>query len=627
MPQFFYSVRKLFKGDPSNVAELRAAQSYKFSQLFDSGKKGTFWITLAAKPDGLPAITFSETGSAQEKAYTKLADPNPKANGITGKFDCDKKLKTVKLTVDDSCKRTLADYQKHKDFEILIYNFFVGLDLNQLSFEGRPLTKRKMGDAEWEVCQYDLSRALTNLNRELTKVEKGGLLTTPPLKGSVLTQGSEKVFSTEMGILIPVKITISVTIYGKMVEKAIPSPDIAAFLREPVSELMAKHSQALKTTIIDLEKGVTTQASADKEKVAFKRAVNRVRYGIAAQAAVNKAIADFQATFEPAVVKAVTEQWMIHVESHVIRRDYQINCAIKIVTGSITVALGTASAAVGGLTGIGAVLGLIGTIKGATELLSTIYTTFRSVDDLGKELNKTVLATLEDYCQKDSKAGWKDFGKNVLGKIPAVGAFTKAVGGKLGAKVKSVKDLSSDVDAYKGKVSGLMVDAQKLGKTVNAVLDETQKALAALDSKEVKEAEKSLEGLKKSNDLKRDLIGKKVTDLLNEIGDLYQRFLKGRDNYKSYDECIGLMKTEVSKDKVAVFLDSYLTPMLEMPWGVDPSNLQSTLRNVGTVCVNLTSQLLQDAAKMGDTGAKTADWIAWINDSANWAHGIAGSIK
>lgn len=627
MPQFSYSMRRLFKGEPKTITDLRAAQSYKFSQLFDSGKKGTFWLTLSAKPDGLPAITFSESGNAWEKPYTKLADPNPKTSGLTGKFECDKKLKTVKLTVDDAAKKRLAEYQKDKEFEILIHNFFVGLNLNGLSLDGSPLTKRKLGDAEWEICQFDLSRALTNLSRDLSKVDKDGLLSTPPLAGEVLVRGSEKFFVTEVGIVIPVKITISVSIFGKMVEKAVPSEDIALFLREPVAELMAKHSQALKTAIQEVEKKLAAQIKDDKEKSKIKRAINRARYTAVAQEIVDKALADFQPGFEQEVIKAVTEQWMIHVEAHVIRRDYQINCAVKIVTGSITVALGTASAAVGGLTGVGAVLGLIGTIKGAAELVGTLYTTFRSVDDLAKELNKTLLATLTDYCEKDAKAGWKDFGKSVLGKVPAVGAFTKLVGGKLGAKVKTVKELTGDVDAYKGKVSGLLVDAQKLGKTVNAVLEEAQKALEALDSKEVKEAEKANDWLKKSNAAKRDLIGKKVTDLLNEVGDLYQRFLKGRQNYQSYDEILGLLKTEVSKDKVANFLDNYLTPMLEMPWGVDPSNLQATLRNVGTVCVNLSSQLLQDVAKMGEGGTKTAEWVAWINDSANWAHGIAGSVK
>jgi hypothetical protein len=43
--------------------------------------------------------------------------------------------------------------------------------------------------------------------------------------------------------------------------------------------------------------------------------------------------------------------------------------------------------------------------------------------------------------------------------------------------------------------------------------------------------------------------------------------------------------------------------------------------------VNLSSQLLQVVAKMGEGGTKTAEWVAWINDSANWAHGIAGSVK
>ena len=60
---------------------------------------------------------------------------------------------------------------------------------------------------------------------------------------------------------------------------------------------------------------------------------------------------------------------------------------------------------------------------------------------------------------------------------------------------------------------------------------------------------------------------------------------------------------------------------------MDPANIPSTLRNVGTICVNLTSQLLQDVAKMGETGTKTAEWIAWINDSANWASGIVSSVK
>jgi hypothetical protein len=597
MPLITYSLRKLFKGDPKNIKELRAAQETKLASWIADG---SFWLTLAAG-DGQPVIVISQTGDASKKDYKKFAEPAK--SFITGRMICDKKKKTVALTVDEGSKKALAEYQKDKNFSVRVWNLFLALEPNNLTVDGKPLQQRKLDDVSWVICSFDLMRLLTNSG-------KSSPLKAPYLVGQEVSEGKEKRFVTKGSLSLPAKIPIEVTIFGKMVEKAEEQAAIAAFLRDPIGDLMAQHAGALKDVILEIEQKIAPQDKDPKKAKTLK--------------ATTDAIAKFEKAFEEAVIKSVTEQWMVRIEAHVEYRDYKIDCTIKIVRGSVTVALGAVSAGVGGITGIGAILGLVGTLKGAVELGATIYTTFRSVDDLAKELNKTLVATLESYGQT---AGWKDFGKEVLAKVPGIGPLAAVIGGRMGKSIKSQDQLKDDVKHYRGKVSGLLVKGEELGKKIEGALEQSRKMMAELDGKEMKAAESKDANLKKRNDIKRKLIGEQVTNLLDKVGDMFVSFKKGQENLKNYDEMLTILEGKVAENKAAAFLKRYFVPLLDLPWGVDPANLGATLHNSSSTFIDLASKALPDLVKMGEPDGEAVNWAKWVGDNSAWLSGIAQTLK
>lgn len=581
----FYTARKLFSGDPKNLTQLRDEQQTKLNVFKE---KGTFSFTMSAAGDKQPVMVISWTGEADEKGYWKsLVKPQ---KSIKGSFVADKKKKTYDLTADDSSKAVLAEYMKDPMFSVSLWNL-IGEDLNALTVNGKALMQRSLGDQVWEIAQWDVARSLFLNNTLFDKA---------PLKGEQDDDSKEWVLAN--GLTLPEKLMVSVNIAGKMVAKAKDNEHTAAFLRDQVAEVFKPLVQALANDLKTIDAELPNDKDPKKAKSVKK---------------ANDRLDKFRSDAETAIVKSVTDQWLRQLEANVDYRDFKVDTAITIGKGVISLTLGITTAAVGGITGVGAVLGLVGTIKGGIETAVAAYQAFRNVEKMGKDLTKVLAVAIESQ----AATGWKNFGKEVLGKVPG-GPALKEVLALGGVSVKSASDIEKELKTYNGKVSGLLVNAKDLGKKVADVVSKSDATLKALDSKEVKEAEASNPALKKSNEKKRKAIAEATTKFLDEIGTLTQRFETGK---KSVDECgqlLDILKGKVKEDKVAGVLTKYFVPLLELPWGVDPTNVRASIQSAGSIGMDLASTALTDLASMGDVGEQAKDWMKFANDSINAIKGL-----
>ena len=242
--------------------------------------------------------------------------------------------------------------------------------------------------------------------------------------------------------------------------------------------------------------------------------------------AVNKALADFETEYVEQAIEAINKEFCEWVETRDAYKQYVFQCRIKVAKSSITVGLGLIAAGVGGITGVGAALGLAGTIKGALELGVDLYNIFRDIEKQAEELDKVLTATLNDYATKKDLAGWSEVGKNLLTKVP-LGVPIQQVAAKFGKSVKTVKQLKDDLGVYEGKVNGLLIKADELAKTLPELLDGSVKATSGLEAalliqlaEEDKEFKKALEKLR----AKATEAQEKLQKLIEQIQGKYKSF-------------------------------------------------------------------------------------------------------
>jgi hypothetical protein len=486
---------------------------------------------------------------------------------------------------------------KDEGFSIALWNL-IGTEVNVVTVDGKPLTRRALKDNEWEIAEWDINRALT--------VNKG-LFDKAPLAVDEVKEGKKTLLVMANGLTLPEENVLSVKIFGKMVQKSEDSAQVAAKMRSKIADVF-------KPMVADFaEELAKIDAQLPKDKDPKKAGTLKL---------ANAAIDKFRADAEEAIIKSAMEQWIIMLDANVDYRDFKIDTAVSLTKGVITLTLGIASAAAGGITGVGAVLGLVGTIKGGLETATTAYMAFRNVEGLGEELNKVLAASVA----AKSAVGWQNFGKTVLGKLPG-GTVVQAALSKGGVAAKPASDIEKDLKTYNGKVSGLQVNAKDLGKKVEDVLKKSDEALKALETQEVKAAEAKNPEVKKSNDKKRKLIGDATTNFLDKIGDLSQRFEKGKENVERYNKLLEILKDKVKEDKIAGFLTTYFTPLLDLPWGVDPENLRATLQTVGTIGLDLAGSVLSDLKLTGETGDQVKEWSKFANDTVNALKSIQETLK
>lgn len=596
----------IFKGTPKNLTELRKHQSNKIAEWY---KEGTFYFVLEAS-DGRPVLLISaDKKSVIKDEYQRLAAPKKAGEILTGSYATASKS-TIEFTTDPSYtsepakKKILEGLLKSgAELEIGFWASCIQAEASVLKLNGKVLNRRKTQDAEWKVAEWNLASIFTD--------NKNSVLTSAPLLGKWVGEQ----FVMPGGVTLSREVKVKVMMAGGLVDKAEESPLIAQAMRDPVTGIMERLGEELKQKLADIDNKIAkTETDSKKPK---------------SSTAVAKALADFEQEYVAQATEAVNQAFCEWVETRDAYQQYVFQCRVKVAKSSITVGIGLIAAGVGGITGVGAALGLAGTIKGALELGVDLYNMFRDLEKQAEELNKVLTATLNDYATKKNLAGWSEVGKNLLTKVP-LGVPIQQVAAKFGKSVKTVKQLKDDLGVYEGKVNGLLVKADELSKTLPGLLDGQVKATDGLEAallvqlaQEDKEFKKALEKLR----AKATEAQEKLQKLIEQIQGKYKSFQEHKKTklvaYKQTIEIIDGKVPTWSKVVTEVFM-----PALDVVYGIDPANISSTVLSAGSAALDMISNGLVMLKKIDEDGGKVkADWLKYANDTATGIKGLIEAAK
>ena len=596
----------IFKGTPKNLTELRKHQSNKIAEWY---KEGSFYFALEAS-DGRPVLLISgDKKSTIKDEYQRLGAPKKAGDFITGTYTTASKS-TIEFTTDPSYtseaskKKVLEGMLKSgADLEIGFWASCVQAEATVLKLNGKVLNRRKTQDAEWKVAEWNLASIFTD--------NKNSVIKSAPLPGKWVGEQ----FIMPGGVTLGKEVKVKVVMAGGLVDKAEESPLIAQAMRDPVTGIMEELGEELKQKLADIDTKIAkTETDSKKPK---------------ATTAVNKALSDFETEYVTKVTEAINVAFCEWVETRDAYKQYVFQCRVKVAKSSITVGLGLIAASVGGITGVGAALGLAGTIKGALELGVDLYNIFRDIEGQAEELDKVLTATLNDYATKKNLVGWSEIGKNLLTKVP-LGVPIQQIAAKFGKSVKTVKALKEDLSNYEGKVNGLLVKADELSKTLPALLDGSVKATSGLEdallvqmAEEDKEFKKALEKLR----AKATEAQEKLQKLIEQIQSKYKSFQEHRKvKLAAYKQMIEVLDGKVptwSKVVTEVFM-----PALDVVYGIDPANISSTVLSAGSAALDMVSNGLVMLKKIDEDGGKAkADWIKYANDTAVGIKGLIEAVK
>ncbi|HRI52949.1 MAG TPA: hypothetical protein PLW65_22495, partial [Pseudomonadota bacterium] len=211
-----------------------------------------------------------------------------------------------------------------------------------------------------------------------------------------------------------------------------------------------------------------------------------------------------------------------------------------------------------------------------------------------------------------------------------LGVPIQQVAAKFGKSGKTVKQLKDDLGVYEGKVNGLLIKADALAKTLPELLDGSVKATSGLEAalliqlaEEDKEFKKALEKLR----AKAAEAQEKLQKLIEQIQGKYKSFQEHKKiKLAAYKQTIDVLDGKVptwSKVVTEVFM-----PALDVVYGIDPSNISSTVLSAGSAALDMISNGLVLLKKIDEDGGKAkADWMKYANDTATGIKGLIEAAK
>ena len=628
----------IFKEDPKDLKSLRLHQDHKLAEYYASG---SFWYTPASA-DGQPTMLISAKGGAQKDikdAYKKFAAAKAPDQVITGTYKATQSGKEgiYELTADaayddDPAKKKVFDkIIKEKDFNRDLWSCFAmaapkGIKFGTPKGGMRAVGEIKLNAVEWTAAQWDLTKVLT--------IARGqGVLSSEPLAGEWQFKDPEKkakdYFLTAGGLKLPYKFMVEVKLVGAVVDRGEES-ELLQYFRDPITAIMAALGEELKEKLKAAEGAAAKEPAKDGKKPK-------------AEAAANEAVAEFQKTFETQCLEAIEKRWFQVVSDHVELRVYEWEAKVAMTKQTIMLGLSIAGAAAGGITGVAAVFGLIGTIHSGLVLVRDLYTYFRDIAGVEKELGKDLARTLARYALDDKgkptkAAGFEEAGKAFLEHLPGLGILVNDVLKVPGTK--TTEALEKNTGTYKAKVTGSFVKLEAMLKQLKPSMEAAKKATAVFERPEIKDLAK---GNAEQQQLYKNLTAalaaaEKVLDSLlieitgaekpKKVQGKFPLFIERRERVDKYLETLEEIKKGVplgSKIFKAVAM-----PLLDLTWsGLDPAKLAEDLPNLIQTSASATLDIIGNCCEIADA-TKTKDGAALLkqgNDLANGIRAIVQAVK
>lgn len=595
MALFSYSIRKMWKGDPTTVSQLRDDMVEK---LKGWKSKGTFLFSLQTAADKDAALVIS-SGDVLAKKYAPLASPMKKGEQLFGTYAAIEKPPTFEFKVGDSvkpevCEAIILDPAFRNKFWAL---------LPPSTMKVTVAYKGKKGPASVSFTDPAAAGTKTektlifNLTKELACAgSKDSTLAGPPLSGVSPYDAKASQFVTKGGLVFPKEYEVTVSVHGRILKDAVEDPLFAQKLHDPVVEIYKQMAEVLKAELIEIDAkaaaALTKIDAKDKKKIAAEQEK--------AASKGNEKVIVFQRELQAQAEEAFLNVWYSLAQVRIERRAYELAVGIDLAKGTLMTALGVATAVVGGVTGVGAVLGVIGTLKDAAALLANVRKAFQDVHSLAEDINTALRELTRQYA---SGAAWKDFGKAALKELPVAGEFLASTA----PDTWTFDLLNKNIGTYKNKVLGLVVTAHKLSTDIPELMDK----IAALAED------------------KRPPLEKKFDALIKKVIQMNADYTKGKDSHANYvrlsAELERLMQKPENTSKVADALKKYLVPLLGLPWGIDPEDAVTTGVTCGLAIIDLGAAAIEEMPDASEAKKAAAAWTVYVKDLglASWGLGTA----
>lgn len=594
---------------PSDIKELRLHQEHELEEYYP---KGNFWFTFESKADKQPTLLISSKLSEPvDDDFKKLAAPAKSDEVIFGTFESKGKegTGTYEFTVDSASSRAYLDkVRKDKEFSVLFWSSFAIAQPVAITFGGTPLMKRKMVDAKWDVCEWDLTRLMT-------LKAKAGVFDTAPLPGKWLTaaDGKTRQFIMPHGVTLAEHMPIHVAAHGQLVDKAKDSALIMQMMRDPVTALMKQKGEALKARLIEIDEKTAASEKGEKKPKTEKE--------------LKEALASFEKDFNEACVKAIHEEWCKYVVNNIEYKQFVFDCKVSVATSAITLTAGIVTSAATGFATAPAILGMLGSLEGALGMASTLYGTFHDLDQQSKELDAGLTSVLAKYqAASKSAVGALEVFNAFLERAPA-GAAIKKLSVAAGIKDKDIATLEKDLKTYSNLVKGFLPTAEETERRLQQVLEEAASAGKAIDKakKADPQAAKQLEPLQKAlADIQEAL-----TTLVEDVVGKFKTWDAGQKKSAEFAKILVAIKKE--SPKTAEIIKAAI-PVFELVYTLKPTDIVGAVATVVSRTAEMTSGLIDvlkknDADPKSEEAKQVAGMIKNASDLTGKINGLAKSLK
>ncbi len=269
-------------------------------------------------------------------------------------------------------------------------------------------------------------------------------------------------------------------------------------------------------------------------------------------------------------------------------RNYRIKAGIKITLNASWLITSATLAGVGGWTGAGSIIGIIGMLKTASALVQQIIALAKDAEKVTIELAQTLRRVAESYRNQTSRMA------------AAKELLKKAVGQVLSYELESISKCVNLSSLLKSKLDGVEVTSHQLARELNGILQKSDQASAALT-----EYVRKLESRTRSTALddarkQADKLEKTLTKLETLTADKIQACMKtvqqvqdGRVKHGLLQQQVTLLDNKVPQWSKVIQMGM---PLLDGAWSA----------SWGDVAVNF-SHIAADLATSTDTFDKAMD--------------------
>jgi hypothetical protein len=285
--------------------------------------------------------------------------------------------------------------------------------------------------------------------------------------------------------------------------------------------------------------------------------------------------------------KAITKAWKEYKKTQTALRNYKIKVGFKVGLSVVGLASGTitaATAAAGNLPGL--IIGITTAAKSAYAIVRDLRAAAKSVVEVYADLYKDVDKLIADYQDMSKKkTTGVEIGKKALEVLTSV-------------SLKSIDGCQTKLATFRAKFSPFETDAHKAARELNDVLESAEEI-----EKEFKDS--AVLDLQKETKPELVKLRANVTEVIENVGVLFEKVKIGRKAAKEIEEKLAILKKNLNE---GVYIAAALTLTVALVglrvWGGlgGPESIEQVLTGAANKAESM-SKAVESLSKI------TGEWV------------------